>query len=122
MAYFYDPPYFLMLAGFLIAIASGTAFKATLVDNLNQWSKNRSSRLIANLQGIELFLPFLGISIGVCLFLAAGLGIFGFPISFTWQISVPLTLLSAWLVWSQLAKLLVQLEQGGSKALDLDSL
>jgi hypothetical protein len=36
-------------------------------------------------------------------------------------ISFLLTLLTGVLVWTQLGQILIQLEQGGSKALDLDS-
>jgi hypothetical protein len=32
-----------------------------------------------------------------------------------------LSIFTSWLVWSQLGKILIQLEQGGSQALDLDS-
>jgi hypothetical protein len=47
--------------------------------------------------------------------------IFGFPAWLAYAFGVPLTLLSALLVWTQLGRILAQLEAGGSKALDLDS-
>jgi membrane protein implicated in regulation of membrane protease activity len=73
------------------------------------------------MKGIQLLVPFLGIAAGICVFLAAGLEVFGFPWWLSYSISLPLTLLIATLVWSQLGKLLAQLERGGSKALDLDA-
>lgn len=120
--YYYDPPYFLVLAGLLIAFTSGTAFYTTLVQSIQEWSKQRSSRLLASLQGTQLLLPFLGVSLGSCVFLASGLQIFSLPASFSYIVSLLMTLLVNGLVWAQLQKLLSQLEKGGSKALDLDSL
>lgn len=116
-----DPPYFLLVAGMLAALASGLAFEATLKELVQAWAKTRSSRMLANLQGVQLQLPFLGICIGVCVFLGSGLEIFGFPTWLSYAISIPLTIFMGWLVWYQLGKLLVQLDKGGSKALDLDS-
>ncbi len=75
-----------------------------------------------SLQGSQLFVPFLGISIGICIFLASCLAFFGLPNLFDYALSLPLTVLINGLVWRQLGQVLKQLEQGGSKALDLDAL
>lgn len=120
MYYFSEPPYFCLIAGLLASIASGIAFEKTLKQLVVDWSKNRSSQTLANMKGFPLQLPFLGMAGGVCVFLASGLEIFGFPKVLTYVAALPLTVLTAWLVWSQLGKLLQQLERGGSKALDLD--
>ncbi len=116
-----DPPYFLLVAGMLAGLTSGLAFEATLKELVQEWAKTRSSRMLANLQGVQIQLPFLGICIGVCVFLGSGLEIFGFPTWLSYAISIPLTVFMGWLVWFQLGKLLVQLDRGGSRALDLDS-
>ncbi|MFB2875254.1 hypothetical protein [Floridanema aerugineum] len=116
-----DPPYFLLVAGMLAGLTSGLAFEATLKELVQEWARTRSSRIFANLQGVQLQLPFLGICIGVCVFLGSGLEIFGFPTWLSYAISIPLTVFMGWLVWSQLGKLLMQLNKGGSRALDLDS-
>ena len=121
MYYFPDPPYFLLVFGLFAGITCGLAFEATLKQKVQEWSRNRSTRTLAQMKGIQLLLPFLGIAAGICVFLAAGLEIFGFPTWLSYSISLPLTLLIGFLVWSQLAKLLAQLERGGSKALDLDA-
>lgn len=117
-----EPPYFLLVAGLLISLASGVAFEAVLKQSVRDWAKNRSTRTLANLQGLQLFLPFLGMGFGVCLFLSSGMEVFGFSTKLSYIISLPLTVFISWLVWWQLGKILVQLEQGGSQALDLDSL
>ncbi|MFB2935116.1 hypothetical protein ACE1B6_07535 [Aerosakkonemataceae cyanobacterium BLCC-F154] len=116
-----DPPYFLLVAGMLAGLTSGLAFEATLKELVQEWARTRSSRTLTNLQGVQVQLPFLGICIGVCVFLGSGLEIFGFPTWLSYSISVPLTIFMGLLVWFQLGKLLVQLDKGGSRALDLDS-
>lgn len=118
---FPEPPYFLLVFGLFVGITSGSAFEATLKQKVQEWSKNRSSRTLAQMKGFHLLLPFLGIAAGICVFLAAGLAIFGFPTSLSYSVSLPLTLFIGLLVWSQLGKLLAQLERGGSRALDLDA-
>lgn len=117
-----DPPYFLLAAGLLISLASGSAFEAVLKQSVQEWSKNRSTRTLANLQGFPLFFPFLGMGFGVVLFLSSGMEIFGFSTELAYLVAIPLTVLISWLVWWQLGKILAQLEKGGSKALDLDSI
>jgi formate hydrogenlyase subunit 3/multisubunit Na+/H+ antiporter MnhD subunit len=116
-----DPPYFVLIAGLLISITSGAAFEAVLKRSVQDWAKNRSTRSLATLKGLELSLPFLGMAFGVCLFLSSGVEIFGFPTKLAYAISIPLTLFISGLIWRQLNRILTQLEQGGSQALDLDS-
>lgn len=115
-----EPPYFLLVAGLLAGVTSGLAFQATLKQAVQEWYKNRSTRTLANLQGTQLFIPFLGVTAGICIFLASGLEIFGFPAALTYVVALPMTLLTCGLIWYQLGRILVQLERGGSQALDLD--
>lgn len=116
-----EPPYFLLFLGLFAGLTCGLAFEATLRQKVQEWSKHRSTRTLAQMKGLQLLLPFLGITVGITVFLAAGLEIFGFPTWLCYCISMPLTLLISSLVWLQLSKLLSQLERGGSKALDLDA-
>ncbi|WP_448560672.1 hypothetical protein [Trichothermofontia sp.] len=122
MYYLADPPYFLFLAGLFIGMTSGAAFEGTLKQSVQFWSKNRTTENLTAVRSFKLFFPFLGICLGIGLFLTAGLQIFGFPAELSYLISLPLTLFTAALVWGQLGKILQQLERGGSQALDLDSL
>jgi hypothetical protein len=119
---YYEPPYFLLIAGLLAGITSGIAFEATLKQSAQDWSRNRSTRTIANLKGVSLRLPFLGICGGVCVFLASGVAIFGFPAKVGYAIALPMTILIGGLVWVQLGSVLRQLEEGGSQAIDLDDI
>ncbi len=122
MSSFPEPPYFLLVAGFLAAITSGTAFQATLKQLVQEWSRTHSTRILSHLKGPDLIIPFLGISGGVCVFLASGLAIFGFANWLGYGVSVLLTVVTSLLIWTQLGKLLLVLEKGGSQALDLDFL
>lgn len=116
-----EPPYVLLIAGFLASIASGSAFYKTLLHRTREWSEQRSTRSLAELRGSSLFTPFLGIFGGILVFLASGLEVFGFFPPFTYIISVVLTVATAGLVWYQLGRVLMQVEKGGFKSLDLDS-
>lgn len=121
MYYYYNAPYFLLVAGLLASLTSGVAFEATLKQSVKDWSQNRSTRTLANLRGLQLLTPFLGMCGGICFFLASGIQIFGFTEWLAYAIALPLTAFTGILVWSQLGRVLTQLQQGGSKALDLDS-
>lgn len=116
-----QPPYVLLIAGLLAAITSGFAFSNTLEQSVKDWNNNRSTRTIANLRGQQLQVPFLGICTGVCVFLASGIQIFGFSGKVAYAMGVPMTVLVALLIWAQLGKILLLLEKGGSRALDLDA-
>ncbi|MGB3291719.1 MAG: hypothetical protein WBB01_01865 [Phormidesmis sp.] len=121
MYYSQTPPYFLLVAGLLIAIASGAAFSGVLKESVGDWYKNRSTRSISKMQGFDLQLPFAGICLGSCVFLASGMSIFGFPVLISYGMALPLVLLSAGLVWYQLRKNLEALESGNTRAFELDS-
>jgi hypothetical protein len=119
--YFPDPPYVLLAFGLFVSLTSGLSFDSVLKLSVKDWSKNRSTRKLANIRGLQLLLPFVGIAIGSCVFLGAGMEIFGFPTKLAYAISLPMTVLIGWLVWWQLGKILAELDRGGSAALDLDS-
>lgn len=122
MYMYFQPPYFLLVAGLLAAIACGKAFETTLKQQVDQWSKSRSSRILEELQGPQLLIPFLGICAGIVFFLGAGLMVFGVPASVSFLLGVGLTIFTGLLLWTQLGKILRILQEGGSQALDLDSL
>lgn len=121
MYYLFDPPYFLLAMGLFVGITCGLAFEATLKQEVRAWSKDRETRTLATLQGLQLAFPFLGICVGIEMFLVAGMEIFGLPTWLAYAASLSLTLFTGFLVWSQLQSMLVLLERGGSRAIDLDS-
>ena len=119
---FAQPPYLLLLLGLLISITCGVAFQKVLKQTVQQWYKAADNDTETNVDTLSVFIPFLGICAGIFVFLVAGLEI----VINAWKISIaialPLTILTGRLVWSQLKVLLVKLQEGGSKALDLDNI
>ncbi|MCI3280302.1 hypothetical protein L5470_04800 [Synechococcus sp. PCC 6717] len=118
----FDPPIVVLLAGIFIGLASGKAFEATLKQSVQEWNRSRSTRILSQLRGSQLQVPYLGICLGIWLFLSAGLWTYGFPARLSIAIALGLTVATAILVWYQLGKLLTILGTGGSQALDLDAL
>lgn len=120
MSYFPEPPYFVLAAGLLISLTCGSAFAATLQQIVQKWSRDRAANTIAKLPTKQLTVPFLGICAGVCLFLASGLEVFGFPTWLSYVVGIPTTLLIALLVWFQLGSMLSLVEREGFGAIDID--
>ncbi|BAY61338.1 hypothetical protein H6G33_00590 [Calothrix sp. FACHB-1219] len=122
--YYYPlhPPYFLLLVGLLIAVTSGIALSGTLKVIAQKWASKRAKTVKPKSQLKELFVPFLGITGGISLFLTSGLQIFGFPVFLALGIGLPISLLTCLLVWLQLGSMLEFVESRGMQSLDLDSL
>ncbi|MEA5580793.1 hypothetical protein VB620_05495 [Nodularia harveyana UHCC-0300] len=122
MYYFPEqPPYLILLIGFLIALTSGLALSGTLKVIVGQWPEDSTENTQSPSSLKQLFVPFLGITSGVSLFLSSGLQIFGFPSSLALGIGLPVSLLTCLLVWLQLGSLLTFAKSQGMQALDLDS-
>ena len=115
-----QPPYVLLIGGFLVAIAAGSAFSASLQQATRAWAKNPEAGSLEDIRGISLQLPYLGICVGVWVCLASGIQLFGFSAVIAYSLGGAMTALMAGLVWRQLGVILAQIQQGGSKALDLD--
>lgn len=116
-----EPPYLLVVFGFLAAIASGAAFEASLKEKATQLRNKIELPSVKLREQLDLFTPFLGICGGVSIFLAGGLALFSVKLAVGYTISLILTALIGRLIWSQLIKLLIQLQEGGSQSIDLDA-
>ena len=116
-----DPPYFLFAVSLVAGLACGRAFETTLRSLVNAWATSKSSRVMLELKSASIKVPYLGMTISIAIFMAAGLEIFGLPTLFGYVVAVPITIGIALLVWRQLGQMLIELERGGSAALDLDS-
>ncbi|MCE2703637.1 MAG: hypothetical protein LW859_41050 [Anabaena sp. 49633_E8] len=94
--YYYplQPPYFLLLVGFLTAFTSGLALSGTLKVIVQQWPQDKSPKEKTNTRSFykQLLVPFIGITGGSCLFLCSGFEIFGFPLGMALSIGLPMTL------------------------------
>ncbi|AUC60712.1 hypothetical protein AA637_05900 [Cyanobacterium sp. HL-69] len=116
------PPLVLLAMGFFIGITCGLAFESSLKIKVNYWSNQGKKGIKTDMSEISVLqIPFLGICLGICMFLAAGLEIFTYNRVLSYGVSLPLTIFIGVLIWVQLRKLIVQLLEGGSEAIDLDS-
>ncbi|HYX17282.1 MAG TPA: hypothetical protein VE944_23590 [Nostoc sp.] len=116
-----QPPYFLLLVGFLTALTSGLALSGTLKVIVEKWPSDRTENTKPRSSLKELLVPFIGITAGTCLFLSSGLAIFGFPTSLALGVGLPISLFTCLLVWLQLGSMMTFIEREGMQSLDLDS-
>ncbi|RCJ18953.1 hypothetical protein A6S26_27720 [Nostoc sp. ATCC 43529] len=116
-----QPPYFLLLVGFLTALTSGIALSGTLKVIVQKWASDRTENTKPSSSLKQLFVPFLGITAGVCLFMSSGLEIFGFPSLLALGVGLPISLLTCLLVWLQLGSMLTFAQTKGMQSLDLDT-
>ncbi|MBN3963561.1 hypothetical protein [Nostoc sp. NMS8] len=122
MYYFPEqPPYFLLLVGFLTALTSGLALSGTLKLIVQKWPSQRKENTKPRSSLKQLLVPFIGITGGTCLFLSSGLEIFGFPSSLALGVGLPISLFTCLLVWLQLGSMMTFIEREGMQSLDLDS-
>ena len=116
-----DPPYFLFAISLVAGLVCGRAFEVTLRNLVNIWATSKSSRTMRELKSSSIKVPYLGMTLSIAVFMSTGLEIFGFPTLFGYIVAIPVTVGIALLVWRQLGQMLIELERGGSAALDLDS-
>ncbi|MBE8966228.1 hypothetical protein IQ277_08225 [Nostocales cyanobacterium LEGE 12452] len=122
MYYFPEqPPYFLLIVGFLIALTSGLALSGTLKVIVQNWPSERAENTQPRSSLKQLLVPFIGITGGTCLFMSSGLEIFGFPSSLALGVGLPISLFTCLLVWLQLGSMMTFIEREGMQSLDLDS-
>ncbi|MCC5602801.1 hypothetical protein [Nostoc favosum] len=117
-----QPPYFLLLVGFLTALTSGLALSGTLKVIVQKWPTERTEDTKPRSSLKQLLVPFIGITGGTCLFLSSGLEIFGFPTSLALGVGLPISLFTCLLVWLQLGSMMTFIEREGMQSLDLDSM
>ena len=116
-----QPPYFLLLVGFLTALTSGLALSGTLKVIVQNWPSDRTENTQPRSSLKQLLVPFIGITGGTCLFMSSGLEIFGFPSSLALGVGLPISLFTCLLVWLQLGSMMTFIEREGMQSLDLDS-
>lgn len=116
-----QPPYFLLLVGFLAALTSGLALSGTLKVIVQKWPSERTENTKPRSSLKQLLVPFIGITGGTCIFLSSGLEIFGFPSSLALGVGLPISLFTCLLVWLQLGSMMTFIEREGMQSLDLDS-
>ncbi|BAU06569.1 hypothetical protein CEN41_02780 [Fischerella thermalis CCMEE 5330] len=122
--YYYpsQPPYLLLIIGLFTALTSGLALAGTLKVIVNKWQSDGAEKSSTQLSIKQLSIPFLGITVGVALFMCSGFEIFGFPPLLAYAVGIPVTILTSLLVWFQLGSMMSFVERRGIQSLDLDSM
>ena len=120
MYYFPQPPFLICLLGLFVGLTCGSAFQTILKQKVEAWSSDRNNLDLSNFNSRELKITYWGICLGVWIFLAGGLGIFNINPIIAIGLALPLTIFTTSLIWTQLGQVLMQLQSGGSEALDLD--
>ncbi len=122
MYYFPEqPPYFLLAIGLFAAATSGTALAGTLKSIVAKWQSDGAENSGTRFAKTNLLLPFLGVGVGIALFLVSGLEIFGFPPFISFAVGLPIALFTILLIWFQLGSMMTFVETNGMRSLDLDS-
>jgi hypothetical protein len=116
-----QPPYLILALGFFIAITSGAALDGTLKVISKTWRKKGAEDSAPSFSNKQLIIPFIGITIGIGLFLCSGLAIFGFPNWLACAVGLPITLLTCILTAFQLGSMMTYAQSRGFQSLDLDS-
>ena len=123
MSYIPQPPFLVALLGIFISITCGLAFKNLIENKLAESYKNprgTSSFKLDSVKDVALTITYWGICLGIWVFLGGGLLILGFGIIPSYGVGLFITLFTASLFWKQIDEVLLQLKEGGSKALELD--
>lgn len=111
----------LLIVGLFSSLTSGLAFGAVLKGSVENYLRDRSPEHLKMLRELPLQLPFAGICMGICLFLASSVEIFAFSTKLSYAIAFPLTVLIGVLVWFQLMQILSDIERKGIQALEPES-
>lgn len=123
MYYSPQPPFLIAVLGVFIAVTCGSAFQNLLEQKLResyQDARQENSFRIDRTKDRVIAATYWGICLGVWIFLGGGLLVLGFGVIPSYGVSLLLTIFTGALVWDQINDVLLQLKEGGSKALELD--
>jgi len=114
-----QPPYLLAGVGLAIGILCGLTFSKLVQQRLDAWKQDRLPLLpLARLQTV---LPWMGLLLGITLFIGSSLQVFGFAPGAAVLLAFLLSLATGGALWVQLARLMQQVQDGNFKAVDFDN-
>lgn len=119
MATLEQPPYLVAGAGLAIGVLCGLTFAKLVQNRLEGWKQDRLALL--PLASRETVLPWMGLVIGVTLFIGGSLQVFGFASGAALLVAFVLSLATAGGLWVQLERLMGQVQDGTFKAVDFDN-
>lgn len=114
-----QPPYLLAGAGLAIGILCGLTFSRLVSERLDAWKQDRLPLL--PLGRVQTILPWMGLILGVTLFIGGSLQVFGFASGAALLLSFLLSLATGGAIWVQLVRLMQQVQDGNFKAVDFDN-
>ena len=114
-----QPPYLLAGLGLAIGVVCGLTFAQLVKDRLQGWKDDRLP--LTPLGRFETTMSYSGIVVGVTLFIGGSLQVFGFASGAALLVALLLSLLTGGALWTQLERLMTQVETGKFKAVDFDN-
>lgn len=114
-----QPPYLLAGVGLAIGILCGLTFSRLVSERLDAWKQDRLPLL--PLGRVQTILPWVGLLLGVTLFIGGSLQVFGFAPGAALLLSFLLSLATGGAIWVQLVRLMQQVQDGNFKAVDFDN-
>ena len=114
-----QPPYLVAGVGLAIGVLCGLTFAKLVQDRLEGWKQDRLALL--PLGNVSITLPYIGVVIGITLFIGGSLQVFGFSAGVALLVSFVLSIATAGALWVQLERLMGQVEDGTFSAVDFDN-
>ena len=111
-----QPPYLVAGLGLAIGVLCGLTFAKLVQNRLEGWKQDRLALL--PLGNLAITLPYIGVVIGVTLFIGGSLQVFGFSAGVALLVFFILSIATAGALWVQLERLMGQVEDGTFSAVD----
>ena len=114
-----QPPYLVAGLGLAIAMPCGLTFAKLVQQRLEGWKQDRLALLPLGTAVVTI--PYMGIVLGITLFIGGGLQVFGFSAGAALLVSFVLSVGTAGALWVQLERLMGQVQDGTFSAVDFDN-
>ena len=114
-----QPPYLVAGLGLAIAMLCGLTFAKLVQQRLEGWKQDRLALLPLGTAVVTI--PYMGVVLGITLFIGGGLQVFGFSAGAALLVSFVLSVGTAGALWVQLERLMGQVQDGTFSAVDFDN-
>jgi hypothetical protein len=114
-----QPPYLVAGLGLAIAMLCGLTFAKLVQQRLDGWKQDRLALLPLGTAVVTI--PYMGVVLGITLFIGGGLQVFGFSAGAALLVSFVLSVGTAGALWVQLERLMGQVQDGTFSAVDFDN-
>ena len=114
-----QPPYLVAAAGLAIGVLCGLTFARLVQNRRDGWKQDRLALLPLGHGATTL--PYIGVILGITLFIGGSLQVFGFSSGAALLVSFVLSVGTAGALWVQLERLMGQVQDGTFSAVDFDN-